>query len=163
MTADNYHSRLRKRNILWIPDITSTMRRTIFWSFQWENDSGESVTMSIWIWKKIIFGETENTFNHRCRDSVDAGCRHLWQSDKYMGRDFMNWYRMPYFGQTAEKRKYKIMQKLDAGENPLLVYLIMLLRLRWIRWRSYHRQNTVASSGATGREPLILGAAIGMD
>ena len=43
-----------------------------------------------------------------------------------MGRDFMNWYRMPYFGQTAEKRKYKIMQKLDAGENPLLVYLIML-------------------------------------
>ena len=38
----------------------------------------------------------------------------------------MNWYCVPYFGQTAEKRKYKIMQKLDAGENPLLVYLIML-------------------------------------
>ncbi len=38
----------------------------------------------------------------------------------------MNWYRVPYFGQTAEKRKYKIMQKLDAGEYPLFIYLIVL-------------------------------------
>ena len=36
----------------------------------------------------------------------------------------MNWYRVPYFGQTAEKRKYKIMQKLDAGEYPLFIYLM---------------------------------------
>ena len=75
----------------------------------------------------------------------------------------MNWYRMPYFGQTAEKRKYKIMQKLDAGENPLLVYLIMLAptpvnQMEIVSPAEYHRQQR-----RNGTEPLILGAAIGMD
>ena len=75
----------------------------------------------------------------------------------------MNWYRMPYFGQTAEKRKYKIMQKLDAGENPLLVYLIMLAptpvnQMEIVSPAEYRRQQR-----RNGTEPLILGAAIGMD
>ena len=75
----------------------------------------------------------------------------------------MNWYRVPYFGQTAEKRKYKIMQKLDAGENPLLVYLIMLAptpvnQMEIVSPAEYRRQQR-----RNGMEPLILGAAIGMD
>ena len=75
----------------------------------------------------------------------------------------MNWYRMPYFGQTAEKRKYKIMQKLDAGENPLLIYLIMLAptpvnQMEIVSPAEYRRQQR-----RNGTEPLILGAAIGMD
>ena len=75
----------------------------------------------------------------------------------------MNWYRMPYFGQTAEKRKYKIMQKLNAGENPLLVYLIMLAptpvnQMEIVSPAEYRRQQR-----RNGTEPLILGAAIGMD
>ena len=75
----------------------------------------------------------------------------------------MNWYRVPYFGQTAEKRKYKIMQKLDAGENPLLVYLIMLAptpvnQLEIVSPAEYRRQQR-----RNGTEPLILGVAVGMD
>ena len=75
----------------------------------------------------------------------------------------MNWYRVPYFGQTAEKRKYKIMQKLDAGENPLLVYLIMLAptpvnQMEIVSPAEYRRQQR-----RNGTEPLILGVAVGMD
>ena len=75
----------------------------------------------------------------------------------------MNWYRVPYFGQTAEKRKYKIMQKLDAGENQLLVYLIMLAptpmnQMEIVSPAEYRRQQR-----RTGTEPLILGVAVGMD
>ena len=75
----------------------------------------------------------------------------------------MNWYRVPYFGQTAEKRKYKIMQKLDAGENPLLVYLIMLAptpvnQVEIVSPAEYRRQQR-----RNGTEPLILGVAVGMD
>ena len=75
----------------------------------------------------------------------------------------MNWYRVPYFGQTAEKRKYKIMQKLDAGENPLLVYLIMLAptpmnQMEIVSPAEYRRQQR-----CNGTEPLILGVAVGMD
>ena len=75
----------------------------------------------------------------------------------------MNWYRVPYFGQTAEKRKYKLMQKLDAGENPLLVYLIMLAptpvnQMEIVSPAEYRRQQR-----RNGTEPLILGVAVGMD
>ena len=75
----------------------------------------------------------------------------------------MNWYCVPYFGQTAEKRKYKIMQKLDAGENPLLVYLIMLAptpmnQMEIVSPAEYRRQQR-----RNGTEPLILGVAVGMD
>ena len=75
----------------------------------------------------------------------------------------MNWYRVPYFGQTAEKRKYKIMQKLDAGENLLLVYLIMLAptpvnQMEIVSPAEYRRQQR-----RNGTEPLILGVAVGMD
>ena len=75
----------------------------------------------------------------------------------------MNWYRVPYFGQTAEKRKYKIMQKLDAGEYPLFIYLIVLAstpvnQMEIVSPVEYERQQM-----RNGIEPLILGIAVGMD
>ena len=63
----------------------------------------------------------------------------------------------------ANCRKEKSMQKLDAGENPLLVYLIMLAptpvnQMEIVSPAEYRRQQR-----RNGTEPLILGAAIGMD
>ena len=75
----------------------------------------------------------------------------------------MNWYRVPYFGQTAEKRKYKIMQKLDAGEHLLFIYLIVLAptpvnQMEIVSPAEYERQQM-----RNGVDPLILGVAVGMD
>ena len=75
----------------------------------------------------------------------------------------MNWDCVPYFGQTAEKKKYKIMQKLDAGDNPPLVYLIVLAptlvnQMEIVSPAEYRRQQR-----RNGTKPLILGAAIGLD
>lgn len=75
----------------------------------------------------------------------------------------MNWYRAPYFGQTAEKRKYKIMQKLDAGEHSPFLYLIILAptpvnQLEIVSPAEYERQQR-----RNGAEPTILGVAVGMD
>lgn len=78
------------------------------------------------------------------------------------GKGFvMNWYQNPYFGKTAEKRKYELMQKIDEDGDPLFIQLITLApglenQMEILSAPAYRRQ--VKRKG----EPLIIGIACGM-
>lgn len=73
----------------------------------------------------------------------------------------MNWYQNPYFGQTAEKKKDLILQRLQDEDCLLLVHLITLPptkenQLEIISPRDYRIQ------AKRHGEPLIIGLACGM-
>lgn len=73
----------------------------------------------------------------------------------------MNWYQNPYFGKTAEKRKYELMQKIDEDGDPLFIQLITLApglenQMEILSAPAYRRQ------AKRKGEPLIIGIACGM-
>lgn len=72
----------------------------------------------------------------------------------------MNWYRNLYFGKTAEKKKDRIVEQIETGENRMFTYLIILAQTP-VNQMEILPPATYRSQAKKNGEPLILGVACG--
>ncbi len=76
------------------------------------------------------------------------------------GGSAMNWYRNLYFGKTAEKKKDRIVEQIETGENRMFTYLIILAQTP-VNQMEILTPATYRSQVKKNGEPLILGVACG--